>query len=470
MHATSLTFSGNKTMVISMDMLSLTDQVDTIRTAFSYINRFKGHTFVIKIGSALYQHALFPLLIKDMVLLHKIGIRIVLIPGARERINEVLATYNITCETVDNIRITPEKAMPFVKMAAFDVSNKLMTLLAENNTDAIIGNWVRARSIGVLDGVDFQSSGTVEKLKTEIVETMLGQGLIPIFPNIGWSLTGRPYNISSNELALTVSRELKASKLFFITDFGGIPAGDLKIPRGVFVNEDKVVNQLTAPQARSLLDLNTKKTKTREFELLNIAYNACINGVERVHIIDGGVEGMLLKEIFSNRGLGTMVYNDPHENIRPAAFNDIPEIIRIMRPAIEEKILIPRTQAELEEKIDDYVIYEVDGTTHGCGALHVYNSRQAEIAGIAVDKTYNNVGIGKKIIDFLLEKAGKINLAQVFVLTTQTSDWFVGLGFKKASLSELPEEKQRQYSRARNSLVFSYSLDAAARKHHYSVE
>jgi len=453
-----------------MDMLSFTDQVDTIRTAFSYINRFKGHTFVIKIVSSLFSHPLFPLLIKDIVLLHKMGIRIVLIPGARERINEILATYNINCTTVDNIRITPAEAMPFVKMAAFDVSNKLMTFLAENNTNAIIGNWVKARSIGVVKGIDFQSSGCVEKLKVEIVEKMLDEGLIPIFPNIGWSATGKPYNISSNELSFTVSRDLQASKLFFITDFDGIKTLDLKIPEGVHISSDNHITQLTAPQARILLDRNKKKDTTKEYELLNLAFNACINGVDRVHIINGSIEGMLIKEIFSNRGLGTMIYNDPHENIRSASFSDISDIIRIMRPAITEEILVPRTPEELAEKINDYAIYEVDGTLHACGALHIYNDEQGEIAGIAVDKTYNNLGIGKKIINFLLDKALKRKLRQIFVLTTQTSDWFVQLGFKKAGVSALPQERRKQYNTTRNSLIFTYTIDSVSKKRHYSVE
>ncbi|MBN1797999.1 MAG: amino-acid N-acetyltransferase [Spirochaetales bacterium] len=453
-----------------MDMLSFTDQVDTIRTAFSYINRFKGHTFVIKIVSSLFSHPLFPLLIKDIVLLHKMGIRIVLIPGARERINEILKTYNIKCRTVDNIRITPAEAMPFIKMAGFDVSNKLMTFLAENNTSAIIGNWVKARSIGVVKGIDFQSSGTVEKLKVEIVEKMLDEGLIPIFPNIGWSTTGKPYNISSNELAFTVSRDLHASKLFFITNFDGVTARDLKIPEGVYINNDNHITQLTAPQARNLLDLNKKKEKSKEYELINVAFNACINGVDRVHIINGSIEGMLIKEIFSNRGLGTMIYNDPHENIRSASFADISDIIRIMRPAIADGILVPRTSEDVAEKIDDYVIYEVDGTPHACGALHIYNDEQAEIAGIAVDNTYSSLGIGKKIINFLLDKAIKHKLKQIFVLTTQTSDWFVGLGFKRDEVSVLPQEKQKQYNKDRNSLIFTYTIDSVRKKRHYSVE
>ena len=160
----------------------------------------------------------------------------------------------------------------------------------------------------------------------------------------------------------------------------------------------------------------------------------------------------------------------PHENIRSASFSDISDIIRIMRPAIADEILVPRTPDDIAEKIDDFVIYEVDGTPHACGALHMYNNEQAEIAGVAVDNTYSSLGIGKKIINFLLDKAIKNNLKQVFVLTTQTSDWFLGLGFTKNDVSALPQEKQQQYNKQRNSLIFTYTIDSVRKKRHYSVE
>jgi len=205
---------------MDLDLSSLPDQVDTIRTAFRYINRFKGHSFVIRIEGGLLDHALFPLLIKDIVLLTTMGIKIALVPGARKRIDELLATYNIVCPTVRGIRVTPPEAMPYVEMAAFDVSNRFMTLLSEDECNAIIGNWVKARRRGVIDGTDYQCTGETEKIKIDIVEGLLSEGFIPIFPNIGWTGTGKPYNISSSELAFTIASALHASKLFFITDFG----------------------------------------------------------------------------------------------------------------------------------------------------------------------------------------------------------------------------------------------------------
>ncbi len=443
---------------MDLDLSALHEQVDTIRTAFSYINRFKGHTFVIRLEGSLLEHPLFPLLVKDIVLLKKMGIRIAIVPGARTRIDEILAANNIAYRTVEGVRVTPPEAMPFVEMAAFDVSNRIMTLLAEDNCDAIIGNWVKARRIGVIGGVDYQNTGVAEKIKTDIVENLLASGFIPIFPNIGWSGTGKPYNISSSELAFTVAAALRASKIFFVTDFGGVSADGFAVPPGVYVTPENVVSQLTAPQAKAFLELNRDREKTHHYELVSLAYRACEAGIERVHVIDGREEGMLLKEIFSNRGLGTMIYGDPHENIRPAEHADIPEILRVMRPFVKENVLIPRSREDLEAKIGDYVLYEVDGTLHACGALHLFPDMSAEIAGIAVDKLYASYGIGKKLVTYLVDRAAGLGVKNLFLLTTRTADWFLELGFTEGDVSMLPPEKKAAYNKARNSLVLVYDL------------
>lgn len=440
-----------------MDKSKLKEQSEVIRQAFGYIDRFKNELFVIKIDDNLISNPLFPILIKDLVLLHRMGIRIILVPGARTRIDEILQTYNVSCSTINGVRISPPESIPFIKMAAFDVSNNIMTMLAECEAHAVIGNWVRARSIGVRNGINYQSSGTVERLQIEILNNVLEDGLIPIFPNIGWSGKGKPYNLSSNELALTLSIELKAAKLFFITDKGGVRQGDYKIPDGVFVTGEGTISQLNREQAQEFLDLNSSGNYDESLELVSLGLEACNLGVKRVHIVDGHIEGMILKEIFSNRGLGTMIYGNQHENIRKMTHSDIPEVLRMMHPAVEDKILIPRTASDLEEKIKDYIVYEVDGTVHGCGALHKYG-QQGEIAAIVVDEMYINAGIGKRIVSYLMEKAYAMKLKQVFLLTTQTSDWFSQLGFVQGEISDLPKEKQKTYNYDRNSLVYFYKF------------
>jgi len=453
-----------------MDKQKLKEQVETIRQAFGYINRFKNETFVIKIESSLISHLFFPILIKDIALLHHIGIKIVLVPGAKTRIDEVLSKEGIVCKTVDNVRISPPESIPFIKMAAFDVSNKIMTMLSESNTNAVIGNWVRARGIGVRNGIDFQSSGLVEKLQKAIVNNVLQEGLVPIFPNIGWNAQGKPYNLSSNELAFTVSNELRAAKLFFITDFGGIVAKDFIVPKGVYVSSDGFVSQLTVDEAKKFLDANTKAQNKGVMELASMAYRACRNGVSRVHIIDGRVEGMILKEIFSNRGFGTMIYANQFENIRSMVHADIPEVLQLMQPSVDEGVLVSRTEQDMEDRLADYSVYEVDGTIHACGALHLFGNRHAEIAGVAVDETYTNLGIGRKLIEYLIAKAIRLKVRQVFVLTTQSADWFSQLGFTKASVNDLPKERRASYNMKRNSLILTYRISAFKSKRPPAVE
>jgi amino-acid N-acetyltransferase len=355
-------------------------------------------------------------------------------------------------------------------MAAFDVSNKIMTMLSESNTNAVIGNWVRARGIGVRNGIDFQSSGLVEKLQKDIINNVLQDGLVPIFPNIGWNAQGKPYNLSSNELAFTVSNELKAAKLFFITDFGGIVAKDFIVPKGVYVSSDGFVSQLTVDEAKKFLDANVKAKNRGLLELASMAYRACRNGVSRVHIIDGRVEGMVLKEIFSNRGFGTMIYANQFENIRSMVHADIPEVLQLMQPSIDEGVLVSRTEQDMEDRLADYSVYEVDGTIHACGALHLFGNRHAEIAGVAVDETYANLGIGRKQIEYLITKAIKLKVKQAFVLTTQSADWFSQLGFTKASIKDLPKERQASYNMKRNSLILTYKISAFKSKRPLAVE
>lgn len=441
-----------------MEKSKLKEQVEIIRQAFGYINQFKNETFVIKIESSLITNPFFPILIKDLVLLHSMGIKVILVPGARQRIDEILSTYDIKCETVNGIRVSTHESIPFIKMAAFDVSNKVMTLLAEAGAHGVIGNWVKARSIGVRNGIDFQSSGLVEKLHLDVVKNVLEDSMIPIFPNIGWSAKGKPYNLSSNELAYIISTELQAAKLFFITDQESISSSMFKIPEEVYVSSNGTVSQMNIEQAGAFIKNNKKEEHNEMLELVSLGYQACKCGVHRVHIIDGQAEGMILKEIFSNRGLGTMIYANQHENIRQMTVADIPEVLALMQPAIEKQILVSRTAQDLEEKVDDYAVYEVDGTIHACGALHGYPDRQAEIAAIVVDEMYSKLGIGRKMISYLMEKAIQMHFKAVFVLTTQTSDWFSQLGFTEAKISDLPFEKQNSYNYKRNSLILRYKF------------
>ena len=432
------------------------EYVDTIREVFSYLKQFRGTTFVVRIDNAVLDDPLFSVLVKDLSLLHEAGIRVALVPSAKERIDEVLKRYEVQYSVIKGVRVTSEEAIPFIKMAAFDVSNRVMTMLSANGMTAVIGNWVRARGIGVIDGVDYQSAGLVESVRVDSVRKALDDGVVPIFPCIGWSSVGTPYNISSNELAVVVATSVAAEKLIFLTARAGFSAEAFTVPESIPV----------APGGRlanfSLSDLDAffaaNPGREADLELLQRARRACTSGVERVHILDARMEGVILKETFSNLGSGTMVYSNRYGGIRAMTMNDISDVLRLMRPLVDRGILLPRTESQLEGTLADFIVFEVDDSVHACAALHEFPGKVAEIAGIAVDEHFLHLGVGPKLVDYLCDRAQLRGLSSVFVLTTQTADWFLKLGFIESDPAALPEKKRKSYDLQRKSRIFVKSL------------
>jgi amino-acid N-acetyltransferase len=189
-----------------------------------------------------------------------------------------------------------------------------------------------------------------------------------------------------------------------------------------------------------------------------LGLKASQSGVHRVHIIDGREDGAVLKELFSNLGVGTMIYNDEYDSIRTLHSRDLPDILRLMEPLMQKGILIRRTLEQIQEKKSDYSVLEIDGSIRACGALHDWGEFQGEIAAVSTDPMYTDLGLGRQIVGFLVEKAKKSKLRRVFVLTTQTQDWFESLGFKEAAVDSLPEQKRKIYDHSRNSKVFALEL------------
>jgi amino-acid N-acetyltransferase len=444
-----------------MDEIKHREQVDLIREVFYYQSRFDGKTIVLKIDYPILNAPHFPQLMKDLAMLRATGIEIILVPGAKEWIDSVLLEYDTESEYHNGVRIATADSIPFIRMAAFDVANRLMTLLTAFQANAVIGNFTRARGIGVVDGIDFQNTGNVEKILVQPLQQILDQGMIPIFPCIGWNAAGKPYNLSSDEIALAVAEALKAEKLFFVTDSDGFMDSRFTLPAGLVKNSDGRVARLSLEEAQEVLNLNAGNPDS-DLKYLELALKACRQGTERAHVVDGRMEGAILREIFSNLGVGTMVYGNDYESIRPMKTTDIGDVLRLMQPLMEEGILIRRTEDDLMGQQADYAVYEIDGVVHACGALHEYGGGQAEIAAIATNPTYSHLSMGRKILSYLVEKAVRAGLTRVFVLTTRTVDWFEQLGFVEATLDSLPEKKQRAYNHARKSRIFA--LELAQRK------
>jgi amino-acid N-acetyltransferase len=438
-------------------------QVDLIREAFYYRNRFAGRTMVFKIDFPSTETAQFGYLMKDIALLTRTGVRVVIVPGAKEGIDAVLREYDIVSEYSGSVRITTAEAIPFVQMAAFEVATRYITELSASRVDAVIGNFVRARGLGVVDGLEMRHSGQVEKILTEPLNRLLDLGMVPILPCIGWSAAGKPYNLPSDEIAAAACSALGAAKLFIVSADAGISAAGLRLPESVEPAAGDRVARLTPAEAAEVLRLNPSGGAPA-LAALALGLRASRAGVERVHLVDSRTEGAVLREIFSNLGMGTMIYADAYESIRPLAAADIPDLLRLLEPLMDRGILLRRTPEEFAERKDDYVVYDIDGSVHASGALHDWGEGQAEIAAIAADSAYSDLSLGRRIVGYLIERARSRGFKRVFVLTTSTQDWFELLGFAAAGLDSLPEKKRRVYDAKRRSAIFALDLSAPAKR------
>ena len=441
-------------------------QVELIREAFHYQSRFDGSTMVFKIDFPVTEHPLFPSLVKDLALLSRTGFRVVIVPGAKELIDETLEENEVVSAYNGSVRITSGVAMPFVQMAAFHSATRFMTGFSGNRVDAVIGNFVRARGLGVINGIDMEHTGTVDKFYLDSLHRVLELGIVPILPCIGWSPSGKPYNVPSDEIALQAAANLRAVKLFIISLSGGIRKDLYHIPDDVETGENGRSIRLTPQEAARVLELNSTRGETargpgnddKAMDELALAVRASITGVERVHIINGSEEGAVLNELFSNLGAGTMVYADEYESIRGIRSRDIPDILRLMEPLMRQGILLRRKPEDIQSKKEDYAVFVIDGQIHACGALHDWGEGQGEIAAIATDPAYADMGLGSRIVRYFIDKAKKLRLRRVFVLTIRTHDWFESLGFREARVETLPEKKRRLYDQNRNSKVFALDL------------
>ncbi len=444
---------------------SIKDKAERIRDVIRYIKKFKNAAVVIHLDDRIIDSQLFANHIRDISIIHEAGLRVIIVPGARGRIDSILQKNSCEWTIKNGSRITGEDAMPLIKMAAFDAANIVMTSLAGERLTAVIGNWVRARGKGVISGVDYGTAGEIDKIDAETLDSVLNSGFIPIFPCIGWSLSGRPYNISSVELACQIAQKIKADKLFYLLPNAEISERFFSIPSEIGLSAEGCVPAMNIEELDLFLSANKKADKKKTADLgkdffgsvvsiAHLARDAVQKGVERVHILNGSLEGTLPCEIFSDLGSGTMIYSADYGRFRAMRREDIPSVLSLIRPFVQKKILLPRTKQSLESQCDDYIVYELDGAVRACAALHIYGREQAEIAGVAVDETCAHIGIGPKMISYLIEKARTISVQSVFILTTQTADWFEKLGFYADSIESLPEARRAIWNPKRGSKVY----------------
>ncbi len=431
-----------------------TDHVTSFRQTSPYIKAYRNKTFVIMLPGAAVSHPNFANIIHDITLLNHLGVKIVLVHGARQQIEQQLSDRDIDTQIHHGKRVTDLETLTCfieaVGVTRFSIESALSTGLPNSpmhNADIQVrgGNVITAMPYGVVDGVDLQYTGKVRKVDTYGLDEMLFNGSIVLVSPIGYSVTGETFNLTYTEVATEIAVALEADKLIAFTKANGVldDNGELK-------------KQLTLLQCEKLL---LRKEMTDSHFSLKACYNACDRGVNRAQIISYTEDGALIKELFTRDGFGTMVHRDSYDLIRRARINDVGGILNLIEPLEEQGILVKRSRERLEQEIEHFTVMEIDGTIIACAALYPFiQDHSGELACMATHPDYRGNGSAAKLLAHIEKQASKINMKQLFVLTTQTEHWFLEQGFKPSSIEILPQERQKLYNCQRNSKIFVKSL------------
>ena len=423
-----------------------------VRQATPYIHAHRGRTFVIAFGGEAVADPRFPDLVHDIALLHGLGVRLVLVHGARPQIEERLREQQIELRYVNGLRITDDTALACVKEAAGVARVEVEALLSMGLANSPMagvripvasGNFVTAKPIGVLDGVDYEHTGVVRRVDRQSLIQRLDAGAVVLMPPLGYSPTGEVFNLSAADVARSAAIALKADKLIFLIEEPGVCDATGALLSNVLSGE---VETLLAAAPELHEDLA---------QALRAAADACIHGVTRAHLIDRRRDDALLRELYTRDGSGTLITGQPYEGLRPARSEDVTGVLELLRPLEERGVLVPRSRERLETEIDRFYLMERDGLVIACAALHPYPAQRiAELASVAVHQDYRNHGRGDKLLEHMEAIARTRGFTRLFVLTTQTAHWFQERGFVPAPLETLPTEKQALYNLRRNSQVF----------------
>ena len=428
------------------------DFVTWFRSVAPYINAFRGKTFVVAFGGEVVADGKFVELTHDFNLLAALGIRLVLVHGARPQIEQHLSRNDIADCYHQNIRLTDAATMQCVKEAVgrvrFEIEALLSMGLANSpmaNADIRVagGNFITAQPIGVINGVDLQHTGRVRKVDVAAIRDRMEFGEVVLLSPLGYSPTGEVFNLTLEELATQVAIELDADKLVFLQDADGVmtAAGEL-------------LRELTADQASALLASGQPLSDDAAL-FLPCAVAACQAGVARSHLISRHTDGALLQELFTDSGIGSMVVESTLNTLRAAGIDDVGGIVQLLQPLEAEGTLVRRSRELLEREIDRFVVLEHDHRIIGCAALYPFPDMAAgELACLAVQPAYHRHGYGEVLLRHIAAEAQAQGLQQLFVLTTRTAHWFIERGFQAAEVSQLPAQKQALYNYQRRSKVF----------------
>lgn len=436
-----------------------TELVEGFRHSVPYINTHRGKTFVIMLGGEAIEHENFSSIVNDIGLLHSLGIRLVVVYGARPQIDANLAAHHHEPLYHKNIRVTDAKTLELVKQAAgtlqLDITARLSMSL--NNTplqgahiNVVSGNFIIAQPLGVDDGVDYCHSGRIRRIDEDAIHRQLESGAIVLMGPVAVSVTGESFNLTSEEIATQLAIKLKAEKMIGFCSSQGVTNDDGDIVSELFPNEAQA--RVEAQEEKG--DYNSGTVR-----FLRGAVKACRSGVRRCHLISYQEDGALLQELFSRDGIGTQIVMESAEQIRRATINDIGGILELIRPLEQQSILVRRSREQLEMEIDKFTIIQRDNTTIACAALYPFPEEKiGEMACVAVHPDYRSSSRGEVLLERIAAQAKQSGLSKLFVLTTRSIHWFQERGFTPVDIDLLPESKKQLYNYQRKSKVLMADL------------
>lgn len=431
-----------------------TDYVKFFRQSSPYIHAYRGKTFVIMLSGEALAHENLGNIINDIALMNSLGVRLVLVHGARPQINQRLVQNELAGKFHNGRRITDKPSLECIKDAVGNLRSLIESKLSVGLVNSpmhgarirvVSGNFITAKPLGVLDGVDFQHTGEVRRIDGQAISQLLNLGYVVLLSCLGYSPTGEAFNMEAEDIATQTAVSLGAEKLLL---YGA--------EQGVFDLDGKQINRISLREAEKCLP---------EFEgesqrLMKSAIHACQAGVMRSQIISFAEDGSLLMELFTRDGVGTLIFNSHYEEIRQANIEDVGGILELIHPFEEKGILRRRSRKELEREISLFSVILIDGMIIGCASLHPFKSQQrhAELACVVVHPDYRRGNRGDHLLNHVEELAHEQGIEKMFVMTTQTAHWFVERGFSQAPVESLPENIRQKYNPQRQSKIFEKTL------------
>jgi amino-acid N-acetyltransferase len=409
-----------------------------LRGILQYIPQFREKTFILSIDGVIVTDENFPTLLLDIAVLRSLNIRVVLVHGASAQIRKLGEEKNITPSNLDGSGITDEATLNLALTASNRLTHEILEGLSINDLRGVSTNAIIAHPTGIIQGVDQLFTGKVERVDTELLQSLLAQGVIPVIPPLGFDGDGHTYRVNSDGMAVAVAEALKAVKLIFITAQDGI------------LVQGRLMRQIPVADLESVIALQKSDIAPEQQSKAIHAVAACKAGIPRVHVINGKVEEGLLAEVFSNEGIGTLIYGNDYQQIRRAIKKDVRAIQSLTKKAVESDELVKRTRAVIEKSLADYFIFEIDKNPVACVALHVYaDQKKGELACLYVNPIHENRGIGRKLIAFVETKAREMGLNELITLSTQAFTYFQSKGgFAEGSPDDLPPGRREKYEQS----------------------